>query len=424
MLKLALDQSNENQMKRDISVKYPLMLAMALFLVSFSCVRNDQAGSEKDDIYVAAYVWPSCHYEERNAEILWPEGTGEWEIIRKGTPRFAGHYQPKVPLWGYEMDDDPGVMEKWIETATGHGVNVFIFDWYWFDGGPFLESSIDNGFLQAKNNEKMNFYIMWANHDVKKNYWNHYKYDSDSLLWTGSVDQENYRIIVDRVIRQYFHRPNYFKIDGKPVFSIFNFNKFIQDFNGLEGAREALDYFRSETIKAGFPGLHLQIIAFGGNEGNPGILMDHLMEGKNNSEIVSYLGINSVTKYNWGQGEGVEDYIVWGEQAMKRRKNWDEALDIPYFPNVSIGWDDTPRFPAKTEANVIHYHNSPESFAAYLQRAEDYLDAHPDQPRLITLFSWNEWVEGGYLLPDMRWGYGYLEAVDHVINRKRGRQSP
>lgn len=59
-------------------------------------------------------------------------------------------------------------------------------------------------------------------------------------------------------------------------------------------------------------------------------------------------GINSVTKYNWGGGEGVEDYITRAEQAMKRRENW-------------------------------------------------------DQTRLITLFSWNEWVEGGYLLPDMRW---------------------
>ena len=32
----------------------------------------------------------------------------------------------------------------------------------------------------------MKFYIMWANHDVKKNYWNVYKYKNDeSLLWDG-----------------------------------------------------------------------------------------------------------------------------------------------------------------------------------------------------------------------------------------------
>ena len=419
MLKLAQDQSNEPVMKREPQTRNLEWILLAVILLSVSCKKEEKKDDANDDIYVAAYVWPSCHYEERNAEFLWPEGMGEWEVIRKGTPRFAGHYQPKVPLWGYEMDDDPQVMEKWIDAATEHGVNVFIFDWYWFDGGPFLESSINNGFLQAKNSEKMQFYLMWANHDVKKNYWNHYKYDSDSLLWTGSVDQENYRTIVDRVIDQYFHQPNYFKIDGEPVFSIFNFHKFVEDCNGLDGAKEALDYFRAETIKAGFSGLHVQIIAFGGNEKNPGILRHDLSEEKSNRELVSMLGINSVTKYNWGQGEGLEDYIVWGEEAMKRRENWDGALDIPYFPNVSIGWDDTPRFPAKGQANVIHYNNSPESFSAYLQKARDYLEEHPDQAKLITLFSWNEWVEGAYLLPDMRWEYGYLEAVKKVMNESQ-----
>ena len=141
-----------------------------------------------------------------------------------------------------------------------------------------------------------------------------------------------------------------------------------------------------------------------------------MSEGRSNNEITSYLGINSVTKYNWGQGEGPEDYLVWGEQAMKRREHWDRSLEIPYFPNVSIGWDDTPRFPEKGESNVIHYNNSPESFAAYIQKAREYVIAHPDQPGLITVFSWNEWVEGGYLLPDMRWGFGYLEALEKGLN--------
>ena len=388
---------------------------VAISSVCYSCnyVKNREISA--DEYYVAAYVWPSCHDGERNAEMLWPEHIGEWEIIQKGTPRFDGHYQPKVPLWGYEMDDDPKVMEKWIDAATDHGVNVFIFDWYWFDGEPFLESTINNGFLKAENNEKMKFFLMWANHDVKKNYWNHYKYDSDSLLWTGSVDSENYKIIVDRVISQYFHKSNYFKIEGEPVFSIFNFNKFIGDFNGLPEAKEALDYFRKETMEAGFPGLHIQILGFGGNMAQPSLLRQDLNEGKSNNELISYLGISSVTKYNWGQAEGREDYIKWGEEAMERRGNWDLALDIPYFPNVSIGWDDTPRFPAKGKTSVIHYNNSPESFSAYLQEAKEFVRNHPDEPNLITIFSWNEWVEGGYLLPDKRWGFKYLEAVEEVM---------
>ena len=53
---------------------------------------------------VCAYVWPSCHNDSLAHSWLWPDGEGEWEVIKKGNPRFEGHYQPKRPLWGYEMD--------------------------------------------------------------------------------------------------------------------------------------------------------------------------------------------------------------------------------------------------------------------------------------------------------------------------------
>ena len=57
---------------------------------------------------------------------------------------------------------------------------------------------------EARNNDKMKFYIMWANHDVPGNMWNHYRYKTDSLLWQGEVDWDNFKIIVARVIKQYF----------------------------------------------------------------------------------------------------------------------------------------------------------------------------------------------------------------------------
>ena len=167
----------------------------------------------KTDYYVAAYIWPSCHDDPLGREKLWPEGTGEWEVINKGNPRYPGHYQPRQPLWGYEMDNDPQVVERWIDAATDHGVNVFVYDWYWYDEGPYLESALNDGFLKAKNNEKMQFYIMWANHDVKYNYWNYHLHkDNTNILWNAKVDWENYRIIVDRLIKQYFKRQNYLKI--------------------------------------------------------------------------------------------------------------------------------------------------------------------------------------------------------------------
>ena len=383
-------------------MKY-LLLSLAVLLTLPAFISEAQV--KDSPYYVAAYVWPSCHNDPRGQEVLWPEGIGEWEVIKKGNPRFPGHYQPKQPLWGYEMDDDPKVMERWIEAATAHGVNTFIFDWYWFDGGPFLEGCLDDGFLKASNNGKMNFYIMWANHDVKRNYWNvHRCPDDDSILWKGATDEKNFKIIVDRVIKQYFKCPNYLKIDGCPVFSIYKFENLLATFGGSrEKTKKGLEYFRSEVRKAGFPDLHLQIIHFGPS-------------GENIQKTLEYFGVNSVTTYNWG-GPHREDYLDWGNTGMTRLQTWSDS-PVPFFPNVSIGWDNTPRYPKVGREDVIHYNNTPESFATYLQAAKEYVDAHPNQPKVITVFAWNEWIESGYLLPDRKYGFGYLEAVRAVLEGK------
>jgi hypothetical protein len=402
-----------NNIKTRLDFKNVFIFIIILTCTFFSCTqKRSNYEPLNDDYYVAAYVWPSCHHDERFGDMLWPQGTGEWEVIKKGTPRFPGHYQPRVPLWGYELDNDPEVWERWIDVATDHAINIFIFDWYWFDEGPFLESTLNDGFLKAGNNEKMEFYVMWANHDVRRNYWNVHEFGDDtSIMWEGAVDMENFQRIADRIINQYFHKPNYFKIDDKPVFHVFLPNNLVRGLGGLSNTRVALDYFREEVRKAGFPGLHLQFRAEGRLQ--PTLIGDALSEGKSVNEIVDYLGVNSVTKYNWGHHP---DYIRLGVETLEKRRLMDSTLNVPYFANVSIGWDDTPRFPHKGKEHVTYYNKSPESFAAFLQKAKNYCDERPDQPNLITLFSWNEWVEGSYLLPDVKNGFKYLEAVKRVVS--------
>lgn len=100
----------------------------------------------------------------------------------------------------------------------------------------------------------MNFYIMWADHDVARNYWNVHRYKEDnSRLWNGAIDWPNFKIIVKRIIDQYFKRPNYYKINGEPVFSVFSTDNLIKTFGSLEETRKGLDYFREEVKKAGSP---------------------------------------------------------------------------------------------------------------------------------------------------------------------------
>jgi hypothetical protein len=400
-------------------IRLGLFCASCLCIFLFSnCSRIGNNSRKSKDIYVAAYVWPSCHDEAMSHEALWGQGIGEWEIIKQGNPRFEGHYQPRVPLWGYQMDDDPAAWEKKINAATDHGVNVLIFDWYWYDGKPFLEEAIDSGFLKASNTQKMKFYIMWANHDVPGNMWNHFRYKTDSLIWNGEVDWENYKIIVDRVIKQYFKQPNYFKINNEPVFSIYSITELIQSFQGMEGTRKALSYFREEVKKAGFPGLHIQFVGNDAN-GNPYLLKSQLSEGKSIQEILTYLEINSVTMYNMAAGNArAGDYLRYGECAIKLREKWDSILEVPFFPCISVGWDNTPRYPLRGKESIVYYNNTPESFATYLQKTKEYVLDHPEQPPFLVINAWNEWVEGSYLEPDMLWGYGYLEAVKKVMSRQ------
>lgn len=371
---------------------------------------------EVADLYVCAYVWPSCHDDPLAHKWLWPEGIGEWEVIQKGDKRFPEHYQPKQPLWGYELDNDPVVVEKWIQTALEYGVNTFIYDWYWFsdpDGykGPYLESALNDGFLKAPSHDKMHFYVMWANHDVVYNYWNYHKWgDKRALLFSPDVDWANYRKVVKRLITQYFPLPEYVKIDDCPVLSIFSMDNFIRSFGSMDEAAKAIQYFREEVRKAGFPDLHLQETRGGGSRMNEETIAKM-------QERIEKLGIDSEAMYNMG---GInEDYLRYGEEALQIRAQMDEVFDVPVFPCVSIGWDDTPRYPAKGIKDVVHLNNTPEAFAGFLAQAKKFVEQHAaDQPHFMMINAWNEWVEGSYLLPDQVNGFGYLQAVRDVLDGK------
>jgi hypothetical protein len=368
---------------------------------------------------IAAYYWPAYH-----DEAIWRQffkgNEGEWEIIRNSSPKFEGHYQPRIPLWGYENEADPAVMEKKIEAATNHGVNIFIFDWYWYGNKPFLEECINKGFLRSRNNNKIQFYLMWANHNACS-LWDIEQSHKNEIIWPGAVDRKTFDTIVERVIERYMGHPSYYKIEGCPVFSIYEIGTLIKGLGGLEKTRKAIGSFRKRVKDAGFPGLYLQAILWKQIPVSLSMIPGDQTQTQDNT--VRAIGFDSLTNYQWChyvQPRG--DYSEWAEKAISQWEPWRGEFSVPFYPHVSVGWDTNPRFKSLQEDVIVN--QSPQLFADSLRKAKDFLDKHSIEPRLLTINSWNEWSEGSYLEPDIKYGTEYLEAVRNVFVKPQQRKSP
>ena len=369
---------------------------------------------------VAAYIWPSYTGKELRSRQFWPDGIGEWQTVKSVPDRMhkkpADYEWDRAPLWGYLDEADPKVMEMQIDSALSHGVNVFIYDWYWYDRRPFLEQCLDEGFLCAPNNEKMKFYIMWANHDAG------YTWDvrlsdllwssEDPTVWLGSVDRHEFEIVARRIIDKYFSRPNYYKINGKPVFMIYDVDNLVKGLGGIDATRDALEWFRNETVKAGHKGLELQLTGWGERMNNmSGVDGNKFLSTK---DVVPALGFDSITNYQFVHFCDMNrDYSAILPEVYAEWERMDRDYSVPYYPHVSIGWDNNPRFLGYVPC--VCKNNTPKAFEGALQKAKNYIDSHSLPAPLITINSWNEWTETSYLQPDTKYGYGYLDAIKKVF---------
>jgi len=362
---------------------------------------------------VAAYIWPAYTGDEPRTRMFWPEGMGEWQSVKNSVSKFPEHNWPRKPLWGYVNEADPYVMEMEINAAADHGVNVFIYDWYWYDNRPFLEDCLNNGYLKAKNNDRVKFYLMWANHDAN-HLWDIRHSDSigSQVIWLGSQNCTQFDIVVDRVISQYFMHPSYYKINGCPVFMIYDLHNLIRGLGGVENTKAALAHFRERTIAAGFPDLHLQLTAWSEN----GVNLSGVDSNASGStcEATKLLGFDSISHYQFVHFANIDrDYTEILKDVAKEWQRIDANYSVPYFPHISVGWDNNPRY--RNFRPGIVKNNTPENFEKGLRMAKEYVDTHNLPAPLITINSWNEWTETSYLEPDDLYGYGYLDAIKRVF---------
>jgi hypothetical protein len=379
----------------------------------------------KKNIQTAVYYFPNYHVDPRNEKIHGRNWT-EWKLMKQATSRFPGHDQPKVPLWGYEDEADPVVMAKKIDAAADYDIDAFVFDWYWYEG-PFLERALNDGFLKATNNSRLKFALMWANHDWKSFHpgsRNVASYPID-FPWTTTYDTVGF--VWDYIIENYMTHPQYWNIDGLPYFSIYAFNRFIIQMGGVEATANVLALLRDKARKAGLPGVHVNAIWFDILDNHPAC------SACSQSEWKTKIGINSFTSYNnvcigkdWFSEFPFVNYLNMADDYLETAKKAMKTLPGPYYPVVTMGWDSSPRtVQSEIYDNKPGYpylpvmEPTPDKFGKVLEATRDCLLNRPQNERIMFINAWNEWTEGSYLEPDKKYGFGYLEAIKHILKQPK-----
>jgi hypothetical protein len=371
---------------------------------------------------IAVYYFPNYHPDPRNAIVHGP-GWTEWELVRRAEPRFPGHRQPRVPAWGYEDESNPAAMAKKIAAAADHAITAFLFDWYYYTDGPFLERALEQGFLRAPNRERLKFAIHWANHnwtDIHPARLDDVQRRASRLLYPGALDLPAFEAMTDYVIANYFQHPCYWKLDGAPYFSIYDLPSLVRGLGGVEAAADALSGFRARTRAAGFPDLHLNQVLW-----NRAILPGETSL-RSPGETLRRLGFDSFTSYVWIHHVPLPDFPTCDYWAAFQGylEYWQSAareIDLPYFPNATAGWDSSPRtLPSDAWLNAGYPYTpvlsgaTPARFRQVLAEIRARLARSP-APHILTINAWNEWTEGSYLEPDTEIGMAYLEAIRDVF---------
>lgn len=296
------------------------------------------------------------------------------------TKRMLDEFADREPIWGWR-DDSLEIMEQQIDLAADHGIAFFAICWYWnADPQKVAQDPKHTGlqlFLKAKNNHRLKFCLLVANHA--------------GFLFR---DADQWQKAAEGWL-PYLKHPQQVTVGGKPLVIIFNPGNGDQD-----GFARVQDIAR----KAGLPGV--AIAACGGGDAKR--------------------GFTHATHYNIvpGYASGSESH-KFAELVQAHQRAWRGTRELPYMPTLSVGWDKRPWEGDRGLGQKPGWYfpdRTPEQLAGGLESAIAWMDQHPEQTtaeRIVLLYAWNEFGEGGYLAPTKGDPEGaYLKAVKHVVERK------
>ncbi len=299
-------------------------------------------------------------------------------------------YPERTPLLGYYREGEPAVADWHIKWMAEHGINFMIYDWYWSEGGRSLEHALHNGFFNADLRNQMKFCLLWANHNAP-----------------GTSSEEDMKNVTQYWLDNCFLRPEYYKIDGKPVVVIFAPSRIWDDI-GVAAAKRAFDNARQMAKDRGLPGIYF--VACSGPDG--GAL-----------RLIEQQGYDAISGYNYpgagtdGQTVAPYDLNIKGYEDIW--KSIAKNSPLRYIPVTDPGWDSRPWAGPNAMRRT---EKAPWKFEQMLELSKKFVDTEhaKNQRKIVFVEAWNELGEGAFIEPHREWGFGYLDAVRRVFTPNAG----
>ena len=356
---------------------------------------------------VLAMYLPQYHSFKENDE-WWGKGYTEWTAVRRGTPLYKGHAQPRVPLNNnyYDLDKDGANTLRWqAETAKKYGIYGFSIYQYYFKGHKLMEKPMET--LLANKDIDINYCICWANETWTRTW---YGLESEVLIAQEYGEEKDWKDHFNYCLR-FFKDDRYIKVDNKPVLQIY------KTFD-IPCLKEMMECFNQWAKDAGFDGIYLisgkTAAGYESREEivdayyyfEPGYTLKHDFSStarfKYNIGVVIKSALNKVLK----------NKLL--ERTINARDIIEPIINRDYkeneFPCLIPDWDNTPR---RSYRGLVYKKTSPEYFENALSILKGKKSGHKTD--FVYINAWNEWGEGAFLEPDEYRKYSYLEAVKRVV---------
>ena len=379
---------------------------------------------------IALYL-PQFHPIPEN-DKWWGPGFTEWTNVAKARPLFKGHVQPKLPadLGFYDLRL-PETREAQARLARKAGIEGFCYYHYWFGGKQLLERPFNE--VVASGKPDFPFCLCWANHSWSNKTWNR----KSNLQANSMLMEQTYPGIEDDTahfmsLLPAFKDPRYIRVDGKPVFFLYNPWEHTR-------VREWIKTWRALAQEHGLEGLYLvsmcdSTLTFRLNaDGTRTRVLPDLESSAELFQSVLDMGFDAVNSFGRRRGEMLAtgkytDIIktILRKAGLPAGTTYDYAKTVKgffapedrwenVFPTVMPNWDRSPR---ATSWDGIYVNATPKKFEEHISRALDLVRDKDPEHRIVILKSWNEWGEGNYVEPDQEFGHGWLDAIKKALNSK------